>query len=113
MVLHRQERFEEALQAYKQALRLRPDHPEAWYNKGLLRAWGKQAGVAALTAPCGRVRHRSLGMTRCPHRQARVNALRLLLETRWTPYQSPTCAQPFQNLRRPRSVLLYTALIVP
>jgi drug/metabolite transporter (DMT)-like permease len=52
-------------------------------------------------------------MNRCPHCQARVNPLRLLLVTRWTPYQCPTCAQRFHRVLRPRSLLLYTAPIVP
>jgi|GraSoiStandDraft_16_1057320.scaffolds.fasta_scaffold4549616_1 DNA-directed RNA polymerase subunit RPC12/RpoP len=48
-----------------------------------------------------------MNMKKCSHCQAEVNPLRLLLVTRWTPYQCPTCAQRFQRVLRPSSWLLY------
>jgi hypothetical protein len=51
-------------------------------------------------------------MKKCPHCQAGVNPLRLLLVTRWTPYQCPTCAQRFRRVLRPRSLLLYNTLFI-
>ena len=62
-----------------------------------------------LAVPREGIRHGNIGtnMKKCPHCQAGVNPLRLLLVTRWTPYQCPTCAQRFQRVLRPRSWLLY------
>src|SRR5262249_18716836 len=47
-------------------------------------------------------------MNRCPHDQARVNPLRWLLVTRWTPDQCPTCARRFQRCCDHEEVVMAT-----